>query len=329
MPALSAVVVDLGGTHLRAAYFDGTTQTPTRHLRRQTPQASVALPVLEAIAQAIREVTLSEDALAAGAIAVGTPGPVDPFRGVVLSAPNLPAWHNLPLREWLTERFQATVHIANDANMAALGELVFGAGRGVRELLYLTLGTGIGGAVISNGALLLGRRGLATELGHVTVVPDGPLCNCGQAGHIEALASGPAIAALARQRLAAGVPSTLAALNSVDPELITPETIGEAATKGDRFALDLLHEAGNLLGRFIADCLAIFAPERVILGGGLMALGAFLLPSIRAAVSQKAMSPVYVDHLDIEAAQLGDDAGLYGGYALCLNPKLQPVPPAN
>jgi glucokinase len=325
MPALSAVVVDLGGTHLRAAYFDGTRQQPARQLRRQTPQVGDALPILEAISNAIRDVTISSNALAA--IAVGTPGPVDPFRGVVLSAPNIPGWHSLPIRDWLGKHFRATIHIANDANMAALGELVFGAGRGAKELLYLTLGTGIGGAVISSGRLLLGRHGLATELGHVTVVPDGPECSCGQAGHIEALASGPAIAGLARRRLAAGAPSSLASLHATNPESITPEAIGDAAGKGDGFARGILQEAGTLLGGYIADCLAIFSPERVILGGGLMALKEFLLPSIRTAVSKRVMSPVYVDQLIIEAAELGDDAALYGGYALCLDPDLQPAPP--
>jgi glucokinase len=249
----------LGGTHVRAAYFDGTSRSPARQIRHQTPQVSQSLPVLEAIARAIREVLPSPEAAAPAAIAIGTPGPVDPFRGVVLSAPNIPAWHDLPLREWLAQRFPATIHIANDANLAALGELMFGAGRGSRELLYLTLGTGIGGAVISDGRLLLGRRGLATELGHVTVLPDGPLCSCGQAGHIEAIASGPAIARRARQRLGRSA-IEISSMYAADP---LGQHLRPSARLPSRRRLRgwVPADVGRPARHYIADCLPSSRPS--------------------------------------------------------------------
>jgi len=328
MPRLPCIAVDLGGTHLRAAFFAGTSPTPLHRTHHETPQTQDPAVVSNAIASAIREVVPPGLDLSSATIVVGTPGPVDPFRGIVLSAPNIPAWHNLALRDWLGAQFPATIQIVNDANLAALGELTFGAGRGVRELIYLTLGTGIGGAVITRGRLLLGMRGLAAELGHVTVDPNGPICSCGRRGHLEAIASGPAIARQARQRLAAGEPSSLAPLHSASPDLVTPEAIASAARDGDAFAIALLSETGSILGRFVADCLAVFAPERIILGGGLMALGGLLLDPLRRAAADHVMSSHYIEQVTITAAQLGDDAGLVGGLALSLNPDLQPVPMA-
>ena len=319
-----SIAVDLGGTHIRAALFSGHDATPVRRTRALTPQAPDQTPVLEAVAQAIQDVLPPDKDLTNFSIAIGTPGPVDPFLGVVISAPNIPSWRGLPLRDWLLSRYAATVHIANDANLAALGELIYGAGQGATDIVYLTLGTGIGGGVITGGRLLLGRRGLGAELGHVTVDPRGPLCGCGRTGHLEALASGPAIAREARARLAAGASSSLSQQYRSDPLLVTSERIADAARQGDAFSQALVADVATVLARFIADCLAVFSPQRVILGGGVLGLGDLLLAPIREGVVNHAMAAVYLEQLTICAAQLGDDAGLMGGLALCLNPALQP-----
>jgi len=319
-----SIAVDLGGTHIRAALFSGHDATPVRRTRALTPQAPDQTPILEAVAQAIQDVLPPDTDLTNFSIAIGTPGPVDPFLGVVISAPNIPSWRGLPLRDWLLSRYAATVHIANDANLAALGELIYGAGQGATDIVYLTLGTGIGGGVITGGRLLLGRRGLGAELGHVTVDPRGPLCGCGRTGHLEALASGPAIAREARARLAAGASSSLSQQYRSDPLLVTSERIADAARQGDAFSQALVADVATVLARFIADCLAVFSPQRVILGGGVLGLGDLLLAPIREGVVNHAMAAVYLEQLTICAAQLGDDAGLMGGLALCLNPALQP-----
>jgi glucokinase len=319
-----SIAVDLGGTHIRAALFLGQDTTPVRHTRGLTPHTPDQAPILEAVAHAIQDVLPPDPDLANVSIAIGTPGPVDPFRGMVLSAPNIPSWRDLPLRDWLLRRYAATVYIANDANLAALGELTFGAGQGATDIVYLALGTGIGGGVITGGRLLLGSRGLGAELGHVTVDPRGPRCGCGRTGHLEALASGPAIAREARARLAAGAFSSLSQLYRSDPLTVTAERIADAARQGDAFSRTLVADTAAVLARFIADCLAVFSPQRVILGGGVMALGDLLLAPIREGVANHAMAAVYLEQLTICAAQLGDDAGLIGGLALCLNPALQP-----
>jgi len=319
-----SIAVDLGGTHIRAALFSGHDATPVRRTRALTPQAPDQTPILEAVAQAIQDVLPPDKDLTNFSIAIGTPGPVDPFLGVVISAPNIPSWRGLPLRDWLLSRYAATVHIANDANLAALGELIYGAGQGATDIVYLTLGTGIGGGVITGGRLLLGSRGLGAELGHVTVDPRGPLCGCGRTGHLEALASGPAIAREARARLAAGAASSLSQQYRSDPLLVTSERIADAARQGDAFSQALVADIATVLARFIADCLAVFSPQRVILGGGVLGLGDLLLAPIREGVVNHAMAAVYLEQLTICAAQLGDDAGLMGGLALCLNPALQP-----
>ena len=324
-----SIAVDLGGTHIRAALFLGQDTTPVRRTRGLTPQTPDQTAILEALARAIQDLIPPDADLANISIAVGTPGPVDPFLGLVLSAPNIPSWHALPLRDWLLSRFAATIHIANDANLAALGELSYGAGQGATDLVYLTIGTGIGGGVITAGRLLLGSRGLGAELGHVTVDPGGPQCGCGRNGHLEALASGPAIAREARARLAAGASSSLSQTYRSDPLAITTERIAEAARQGDAFSRTLVADISTLLARFIADCLALFSPQRVILGGGVMGLGELLIAPIREGVTHYAMAAAYVEQLTICAAQLGDDAGLLGGLALCLNPSLQPSSPAS
>jgi glucokinase len=319
-----SIAVDLGGTHIRAALYHGRDNTPLRRSRGLTPQTNDQAPILDALADAIRSVLPPGDDIAEISIAVGTPGPVDPFQGVILSAPNIPSLRNLPLRDWLAGRFPTNILVGNDANLAALGEFTFGAGQGAMDIVYLTLGTGIGGGVITNGRLLLGNRGLAAELGHVTIDPLGPICGCGHPGHLEALASGPAIAREARTRLAAGAPSLLSQLFRTDPLAVTAEHVADAARQGDQLACTLVADMAAVLARFIADCLAVFSPQTVILGGGVMGLGELLLAPIRRGVANHAMAAVYLEQLTICAAQLGDDAGLLGGLALCLNPALQP-----
>ena len=173
-------------------------------------------------------------------IGVAAPGPVDPYQGIVLSAPNIPAWVNLPLASLLHERFGVPVSVGNDANMAALGEWKYGAGKGHRHLVYLTVSTGIGGGVIMDNRLLLGYHGLAAELGHITVEPGGPLCSCGQRGHLEALASGPAIARWVQAEIAQGAVSTLSTENP-----FTTKQIAEAARGGDDLAIRAFGRAGR------------------------------------------------------------------------------------
>jgi glucokinase len=211
--------------------------------------------------------------------------------------------------------FGCPVHIGNDANLAALGEWRYGAGRGVDNMIYLTVSTGIGGGVIAHGRLLTGAHGLAAELGHMAVEPDGPACGCGRHGHLEAVASGIAIARRAAERLAEGQASALAEI--VPPGRgPTAEDVNQAAQQGDRLAVELLNEAGAVIGRHLASLAHAFNPQRFVIGGGVTQAGRFLFEPMERALRDHIMHPVFLEDLALLPAALGDDAGLVGAMVL-------------
>jgi len=309
----TVVAVDLGGTNIRAAIFLTAEAKPTAIARAPTLAAEGPEAVIDRIIAAIQEVASGIEG--GMRIGLGAPGPLDPKRGLVIEAPNLPGWVNIPLRDRLEQHFECPVALGNDANLAGLGEWRHGAGRGAHNLLYLTLSTGIGGGVIVDNRLLVGAHGLAAELGHMTVRPDGPLCGCGQRGHLEAVASGPAIARRARERLAAGEASALRAALDRDRD-ITAEDVGRAALAGDPLAIAVVAEAGAAIGTHLANLLHVFNPEVIVLGGGVSQIGAPLFGPIEQALRENVMHPAYLEGLRLERAALGDDAGLIGAMVL-------------
>lgn len=314
LPTVPTVVaVDLGGTNIRAAIFPTAEPPPTAIVRVPTRAAEGPDAVIGRIIGAIEEV--SSGVAERVRIGLGAPGPLDPKRGLVIEAPNLPGWVNIPLRERLEQHFECPVALGNDANLAALGEWRHGAGRGTHNLLYLTLSTGIGGGVIIDDRLLVGAQGLAAELGHMTVNPDGPLCGCGKRGHLEALASGPAIARRAQERLSAGEASVLREGFERGARL-TAEDVGRAALAGDAMARAVIAEAGAAIGLHLANLVHAFNPEMIVLGGGVSQIGAPLFDPIRESLRQHVMHPAYLEGLRIERAALGDDAGLIGAMVL-------------
>jgi glucokinase len=199
----------------------------------------------------------------------------------------------------------------NDANMAGLAEWKFGAGRGHENLVYLTISTGIGGGVISQGCLLQGFRGMGGELGHMIIDPDGPPCGCGQRGHIESFASGPSIARYVNEQLSAGEKSSLAGQTS-----LSTKQIAEAARAGDALAISAFERAGYYLGLAVANYLAIFDPSILIFGGGVSLVEDLLFKPFEDSLRKHTFHPHYLDNLTITRAALGDDAGLLGALAL-------------
>jgi glucokinase len=242
---------------------------------------------------------------------MASPGPLDPNTGVVLATPNIPEWVNFPLTDRLTEHFGVPAYLDNDANLAALGEWKFGAGRDHRDVLYLTISTGIGGGVVINDHLIRGYHGLAAELGHVTVLADGPVCSCGIKGHLEALAAGPAIVRYVREQLEAGSKSEL----SSDEEL-TAYAIAEAAKRGDELAKSAYARAGKYLGIGVASFLHTFDPSIVIFGGGVSQSGSLLFDPFEASLRDHVLLPRYLEDLEITTTALGDNVGLLGALAL-------------
>ena len=301
------IAVDIGGTQIRAARYPGDSLTPEQIER--TPTHDPSATPLEHLQTLIEKVWPEKQSILG--IGLAAPGPLDPYQGVILETPNIPGWINFPIQQLLTERFNVPVAIGNDANLAALGEWKFGAGKGHHHLIYLTISTGIGGGVIIDDRLLLGRHGLAAELGHVTVLPDGPRCPCGQQGHLEAVASGPAIANWVEKKLASGAASSL----PVDQPL-TALQIGFAAQHGDDLSIRALARAGTFIGQALADFIHVFNPSIVVIGGGVSQSGEMLFAPLRSALRQRVLSPRYVEELVVTRPAFGDEAGLMGSLAL-------------
>lgn len=299
--------IDIGGTQLRAGLYPANSTTPIAMKKISTRGRESAVDRLISL---ISELWPAEGYTVRG-IGADAPGPLDSKTGVIYKAPNIPAWKNLPLRQILEDHFHVPVILGNDANLAALGEWRFGAGQGHHDLIYFTISTGIGGGVISSDQLLLGARGLAAELGHVTIMDGGSLCGCGQRGHLEAVSSGTGIAKYVNEQLSQGRASSL----PKDPP-VTARQVSEAATNGDALAVEAMQRAGHYMGVAIANYLHIFNPTIVILGGGVTHSGPIFFDPLHAALKSHVLSSMYLQDLVITRAALGDDAGLMGSLAL-------------
>jgi len=288
-----ALGIDLGGTELRAGLF---TREGALVARRQVATDARGGPDAVVGQMAALVASLRTDATIVG-IGVASPGPLDGDRGVVIFAPTLDGWHDVPLPAMLTERTGLPARLENDANAAALGEWRAGAGVGLRHMVYVTVSTGIGGGVIADGRLLRGRHGMAAELGHMAVTADPIPCVCGGHGCFEALASGSALGVAGRAK-----------------GFATARHVTEAARGGDTLALDLLRREAALLGRGFASLLHLFSPELVVVGGGVADAFDLMSADITRVMQASAM-PAYRD-VPVKRAALGHDAGLFGAASL-------------
>ncbi len=302
------IVSDVGGTQIRVAAYTVETLELIRQNKIPT-QVKGQLPV-DRLIKLISEI---KEGYSVKAIAIAAPGFLDPELGIVYDAPNISGWHNYPLQQILEEKFGIPVFLGNDANLAAMAEWKFGAGKGHSNLLYLTISTGIGSGAIIDNNLLLGSKGLAGEFGHVTVLPDGPLCGCGKRGHIEAISSGTGILNYVKDQISNGIQSSLSELS-----LITGKDISQAAKDGDQLALDAYNRAGHFLGVALANFLHMLNPSILIFGGGVSMSGDLLFDPMRKSLQESIISPVYLEGLTITNAQLGDDVGLKGALALLI-----------
>jgi glucokinase len=311
-----AAGVDLGGTkiHTVIAKADGAVLGEDR---RPTEAAQGPDAVIERIAASVRAAceragVAVESVAGAG---ISSPGPCDPKRGVVTNAPNLPGFHDVHITRLVSEALGLPVLLENDANAAAYGELRFGAGRGRRHIVYVTLGTGIGGGIIIDGKIYEGASGAAGEVGHIIIDPNGPPCNCGARGCVEALASGPAIAREAKRAIADGRGPIMAQLAGGDRP--NAELVLRAAQQGDGVAREIIQRAGHSLGIGLIGVLNCLNPEALILGGGLIGLGdLYLGPAINTAKSA-AFEQIMAD-VTITIAALGERSGALGAAALVM-----------
>jgi glucokinase len=328
------VGIDLGGTQIRAAVLRGARLlSRVGLLTGENPTPERVIPrMIYAVEQAIEDAGTTLDQIAG--IGIGAPGPLNSRTGVVFSPPNLPGWIDVPLRDILSEHFKLPIFVENDANAAALAEYMFGAGQGSREVVYMTISTGIGGGIIADGHIVEGIVGTAGELGHMTIDLHGPRCNCGNIGCLESISSGTAIARRANEIVAMGKGDELLAFaltQQEDGSANTPEdsqqvarhnivhinarVVAEAAAAGIPVARQIIAAAAEGLGVGLVNIIHIFNPELIILGGGVSQMGDLLLDPARRIIEKRAMVvPRQVARLVL--AQLGTDAGLVGAGAL-------------
>nr|MDQ3326813.1 ROK family glucokinase [Actinomycetota bacterium] len=300
--------IDVGGTKVLAGVVDSRSRVLAKE-RRDTPGRSVQA-VEETIVELIEFLSESFDVAAVG---IGAAGFVDASRSIVLFSPHL-AWRQEPLRDAVMSRVHLPVVVDNDANVTALAECRFGAGVGHRLVLCVTLGTGIGGALVIDGRVFRGANGLAGEFGHIQVVPNGHRCECGNRGCWEQYASGNALVREARELVVADSPMahTLRDIVHGDPSALTGRLITGAARDGDPLARELLNDIGGWLGMGLAGMAAAFDPSCIIVGGGVSEAGDLLLGSTRSAFARTLTGRGSRPEPPIVAAALGPDAGFIG-----------------
>ena len=312
------VAVDLGGTKILTAVVSDRGEILAQR-RAETPQTGVD-PVLEVITATVLA-ALHDARVPAGEIVgvgVGAPGPLNPDSGIVFEAPNLSGWRDVPLKDSLEARLSLPVFVEHDATAAALGEWWRGAGRGVHDLIYLTVGTGIGGGIIIGDQVVHGVTGTAGEVGHMTIDVNGPPCPCGRStGCLEALASGRAIARMAREAISAGKRTQILAIAGGDAESVEAEHVEQAARAGDPVAREIFSRAATYLGVGVANLLNLLNPARVIIGGGVSKAGDLLFDPVRRIARQRAFERPGRD-AEIVPAALGDDSGPVGVAAVAL-----------
>lgn len=306
-----AIGIDLGGTKIAAGIveIDGSL-----HDRAEAPFATG--PIEELVGVISRLVEHYDDALPLG---IGVAGIVDYEAGRYLYGPNT-GFQDLDLVEMLGKALTRPVYMDNDANCAAWAEHRFGAGRGTRHFLCVTLGTGVGGGIVVDGRPYRGARGGAAEIGHVLVDPDGPLCGCGRRGCWEQYASGQALVRAARAGLPGVSSGPLHEWTGGDPAAVTGPMITDAARQGDPFAQSIVDDLGRWIGWGLASLVNILEPERIAIGGGLVREWDLLAPLSRKAMLERVEAPGYRPVPEVVAAQLGPEAGIVGAGLLALQP---------
>ena len=321
-----AIGVDLGGTNLRIAAVDSTGKT----LEKITTSTEVARgrdQVIDEMCAAIQQIVIQQrGAGELAGIGIGVPGIIEMQTGMLHESPNLPGWHNYPVRDEIERRLQTAVVLENDANAAALGEKWLGAAAAVDDMCMFTLGTGVGGGVVMQGKIWHGMTGMAGELGHINVEPEGHPCNCGSRGCLEQYASATAIKRMAQEAILSGQASQMARVFKEDIEF-NSKMIFDLAMQGDASARTIFERVGKALGTVIADMVNIFNFPMYVVGGGVASAWDAFAPSMLETIGRNSFvyrnTAPYVDApagtaggTSITRALLGSDAGLIGAARL-------------
>jgi glucokinase len=304
--------IDLGGTKISCALADLEGQVISQNTVPTNAQEG-EIPVLNRIIQCVQTVLTNGDVTIdkVRAIGIGSPGPLDAKTGVIITTPNLP-FKNFNLVSPLKEKFGVPVYLDNDANVAAIGEFMFGAAKGTENMVYFTVSTGVGGGAVLNGKVYRGNTSNALEIGHMTVLPDGPRCNCGNIGCLEAVASGTAIGKRGKEAVESKVETSLR-----NYENVTSYEVFKEAKAGDKVAQDIVDSCLNYLGIGVANAIAIFDPEMVIIGGGVSKVGSVVFDKVQEVVNKRCFKSM-AESCKILPAGLGTDAGVIGAVALAI-----------
>jgi len=309
------VGIDLGGSKILAAVVDPRGEIVSRD-ESVTPATKERDAIIQSIVdsahRALRQAALAISDICA--VGVGAAGISNPEAGILFSSPNLPSLRNVLLRDIMQERLGKKTFLINDADAAAFGEFCFGAGRGVRNFIYITLSTGIGGGVVIDGKIYSGAIGAAGEVGHMTIDDNGPICNCGNRGCWETLASGTSLVKEARKRIVGGVRTSILEYAEGDIEKVTPQAIQGAAQQGDSLAKELIARTGYYVGVGLANLINIFNPELIVIGGGLSNIGDMLLKPAFKVAGERAFKEAF-QAVRFASAGLGPNSGVLGAAA--------------
>lgn len=304
------VGVDLGGTKIYTALvnLDGEI---IEEITIKTEAEKGEKVVLDNILKTIDKVLENVDKEEVKAIGIGSPGPLDIEKGLIVYTPNLP-FKNFELVKPIRERYNIPTYLDNDANVATLSEFMFGAGKGSKNMVYVTVSTGVGGGAILNGNIYRGRTANALEIGHITVMKGGPRCGCGNTGCVEALASGTAIMKRAKEALDSKVETSLRNYDNV-----TAKEVFLEAERGDKVSQEILNDALSYLGIGIANIANSFDPDKIVIGGGVSEAGKIVFDKIDEEMQRRCLTTIY-NHCKVEKALLGGKAGVLGAAALAI-----------
>ncbi len=308
------VGIDLGGTNIKGGLVSKNGEIVVKK-KIPTEVDGGVNHVLNRIKQLVHELTESiNNNIPIRHMGIGMAGQVDAKRGVFLEGPNLPGWHGVNAVKELTKLLNISVAVDNDANLAALAEFTYGAGKGARDMLMVTLGTGVGGGLILGGKIYHGAGGLAGEFGHITIQQDGPVCKCGRRGCVEAFVGTYAIIRQVREKIDAGQESLL---KKIDPGKMTPKDVSIAAAQGDKVALEVLRDVGTYLGIGLANVVNLLNIERVVVGGGVANAGKFILEPARESLNKSALTNL-AKMVTVVPSVLGEQAGIVGAAMLAV-----------
>ena len=308
-----SVGVDLGGTNITIALVDmkGKIKNKVKISTQIDKNPNFVMKtIIENIKLIIKDIPLKQII----GIGVGAAGQIDHARGIIQFSPNL-HWRNVPIVREIKKKINLPVSLDNDANVACFGEFLFGAGRGAKHIICVTLGTGVGGGIIIDGKIYRGANGSAGEIGHITVHANGRKCNCGNHGCMEAYVGAPHIKERAIEKIKSGRHSIVVKLVNGSLAKITPKILEEAALYKDRLALEIWEETGRYLGIGIASLINIFNPEKIVIGGGVANAGKFIFDPLCRTIQERAL-PIASQDTKVVRAKLGEEAGVIGAAML-------------